>query len=54
MHPAIWPQQIWTENWGLCPFVGGGAGSPSNTMWLGPRSTCMKSFILIHQAVWSQ
>jgi len=18
--PAIWPQQIWAENWGLCPF----------------------------------
>jgi len=24
IHVAIWPQQIWAENWGLCPF---GAGS---------------------------
>jgi len=32
IHPAIWPQQIWAENWGLCPFGGGGTGSPSNTM----------------------
>jgi len=20
IHPAIWPQQIWAKNWGLCPF----------------------------------
>jgi len=31
-------QQTWTENWGLCPFYEGErAGSPSNTMWSGPR-----------------
>jgi len=38
----------------LCPFEGGGAGSPSNTMWPGPMPTCMPSFILIHQTVWPQ
>jgi len=27
IHAAIWPQQIWAENWWLCPFRGGGAGS---------------------------
>ena len=27
IHAAIWPQQIWAENWGLCPFGRGGAGS---------------------------
>jgi len=32
----------------------GGAGSPSNTMWPGPRPTCMPSFILIHPTVWPQ
>ena len=31
IHAAIWPQQIWAENWGLCLFGGGGAGSPSKT-----------------------
>ena len=36
------------------PFSGGGAGSPSNTMWRGPRSTSVLSGILIHPAVWSQ
>jgi len=46
IHPAIWPQQISAENWGLCPFGGGGAGSPSNTMWPGLRPTCMPSVIL--------
>ena len=20
IHPAVWPQQTWAENWGLCPF----------------------------------
>ena len=23
IHPAIWPQQMWAENSGLCPFWGG-------------------------------
>ena len=33
----------------------GGAGSPSNTMWLGPRPTTTKpSFILIRPSIWSQ
>jgi len=54
IHAAIWPQQIWTENWGLCPFRGGGAGFPSNTMWPGPRPTCLRSFILIRPTVWPQ
>jgi len=36
------------------PFWGGGAVSPSNTMWPGPRPTCMPSFILINPAVWPQ
>jgi len=47
IHPAIWPQQIWAENWG-CPFRGRGARYPSNTMWPWPTPTCMPSFILIH------
>jgi len=32
--------------WGLCPFGGGGAGFPSNTMWPGPRPISTPSFIL--------
>jgi len=32
----------------------GGAGSPSNTMWPGPRSTSLPSGILIHPAVLPQ
>ena len=35
IHPAIWPQQIWAENWGLCPFEGRGGGFTPNTMWPG-------------------
>ena len=53
MQP-FWPQQIWAENGGVCPFTGGGAGSPPNTMWPGPRPTCMPSFILISPTVWLQ
>ena len=30
IYPAIWPRQIWAENWELCSFWG--AGFPSNTM----------------------
>jgi len=36
------------------PLWGGGAGSPSNTMWPGPRPTCMPSFILIRPTIWPQ
>jgi len=36
----------------LRPFLWGGAGSPSNTMWPGPRPTCMPSLILIHPTIW--
>ena len=32
----------------------GGDGSPSNTMWPGPRPTSIPSGILIHPAVWPQ
>jgi len=38
----------------LCPFHGGGAGSPSNTKWPGPRSTSVPSGVFIHPAVWPQ
>ena len=26
VHPAVLPQRTLAENWGLCPFMGGGAG----------------------------
>jgi len=55
IHPAVWPQQTWAENWrGLHRLSGEGAGYPSNTMWTGPRPTCMSSFILIYPTVWPQ
>ena len=69
IHPAVWPQQTWTADymdagkaytrkfqmWGGCraPFHGR-AGSPSNTVWPGPRPTRMPSFILIRPTVWPQ
>jgi len=45
IHPAIWPQQIWPKIGGLRPLLGRGAGSPSNTVWPGPRPTCVPCFI---------
>jgi len=39
------------ENWGLCTFWGGGARSPSNTMWPSPKPTFIPSGILIHPAI---
>jgi len=38
----------------LCHFRGRGAGSPSNTVWDGPRSTSVPSGTLIHPAIWPQ
>jgi len=39
---------------GCCSPFGGGAGSPSNILWPGPRSTSVPSGILIHPTVWPQ
>ena len=39
---------------GAVPIWGRGAGSPSNTMWPGPRPTCVPSFVLIRPTVWPQ
>jgi len=22
IHPTVWPQRTWAEDWGLCPFLG--------------------------------
>jgi len=44
IQPAISPQQTWAVNGGCVPL--GGAGSPSNTMWPGPRPISVPSFIL--------
>jgi len=39
----------------VVPLWGGGAASPSNTMWPGPRpATSMQSFTLIHPTVCPQ
>jgi len=38
---------------GVCP-LGRGSWAPSNTMWPGPKPTCMPSFFLIHPTVWPQ
>jgi len=54
IYVSIWPQWLWAENWGLCPFGKERAGSPSNTMWPGTRPTCTPSFILIRPTVCPQ
>ena len=40
--------------WLLCPFLSGEAGSPSNTVWPGPRPASTPSGILIHPTDWPQ
>ena len=52
IHPAVWTQKTWAENWGCAPL--GGAGSSSNIMWPRPRPTSITSGILIHPSVWPQ
>ena len=64
IHPAVWPQQTWAtvymdaDIWlkDCCaPFsAAGGARSPSNTMWPGPRPTSTPSGVLIYPTVWPQ
>ena len=52
IHPAVWPQHTWAENWELYPF--GGHWYPSSTVWPGQRPTFIPSGILIHPTVWPQ
>jgi len=34
IHPAVWPQQTWAENWGLCsPFLGAAGSQSNNVAW---------------------
>jgi len=53
IHPAVWPERTWAENWGAVPLLGW-SWCPSNTMWLGWRHTCTRSFIFIRPTVWPQ
>jgi len=45
-HNRHWPTAVPLSVWR--------AGSPSNTMWPGPRPTSLPSGILIHPTVWPQ
>jgi len=56
IHAAAWLQFYMGQYWGYCaPFYGWGeAGSLSNTIPPGPRSTTVPGGILIHPAVWPQ
>ena len=41
------------KRWGLlCPFRAELHGTPSNTMWPGPRSTSVPCGVFVHPAVW--
>jgi len=39
IHPAIWPQETWAENWGLCPLFGNGELDTHLTQSPGLRPT---------------
>jgi len=52
VHPAVWPQQTWAKNWGLCPFSGGKLGP--HLIQCRHRPTSVPSGILMHRAVWPQ
>jgi len=46
IHPAVWLQRTWATL--------GGAGSPSKTVWPGPRPTLVPSFIMIRPTICPQ
>ena len=55
INPAIWPQNMDQKLGRAVPlFLGGRAGSPSNTMSPGPTPTFIPSGILINRTVWPQ
>ena len=53
-HKVAWAEAYLRNKWHLDPFshLATIAESPSNTMWPGPRPTCMPSFIWSHPTVW--
>jgi len=66
IRPALWLQQTWTENWGLCPYggswlpiqqcrLGRGMGIHVTQCRLGLKAyTSVVSGIFVHPTVWSQ
>ena len=49
IHPAVWPQQICAENWGLLRlFWGSGSWIPIQQNIPRPRPTSVPSGVLIH------
>jgi len=60
IHPVVWPQQTWAENWGggaVPPFLGGSGWVPvqHNVVWAEAYlHTKWNLGILIHLAVWPQ
>jgi len=56
IHPAVWSQQTWTENWGCARFSGGGSWrtAATNTKSPEPTPTSIPCSILIHPAIWPQ
>ena len=51
---TIWPQIHGLKSGGCCALFRRGNGSPSNTMWPGPRPSSVPSGILIHSSIWPQ
>ena len=56
IHPVVWPQHTWAENWGLCLFgVEGELGSHLTQCGQGPAYLCAKFYLdLIHPTFWLQ
>jgi len=58
MHPAVWPQKTWAENWRrLLPLFGEGVLGPHLTrshLGRGLLPYQLPSGILIHPAIWPQ
>jgi len=56
IHPAVWSQWTWAENWGggSAPFLGRGSWSPCYTKSPGLRPTSIPRRHLNHPAIWTQ
>ena len=56
IHPAVWPQNTWAENWGLCTFFWVGELGPHLIQChaLGQRPTSLPSGVAIQPAIWPQ
>ena len=52
IHPSVWPQWTWAENWGAVSHLGGGAGPQLTQCGQGKTTARHSNYSGFHTIVW--